>query len=526
MSYYVTNDNSFLDIKNAHLRVTGNVHTDVMKLGAVEFAPSQSTVAGTVNFTNVTTGVTTSSNLSVGGTLSLGTVEVVATTHTLANTTAVGNVTPHTIQFSNVTTGIVTTANVEVGGDLTVTGNVAVDTDTLFIDSTNNRVGIGTTSPQQKLDLGDLGGGSIRLGRDHDDDNTSTNRIGRTGVGNATWYASVNFLDENTNDDAISFVTHQGNVGIAERMRISGNGNVGIGTTSPVEKFHLYGSPIIQHSLTNFTGTDNSWHIVGTWDATGPSPTQKGGTLHLTFLGGQLFGSNPAGKSEILAKVGNGSAYRSILWKVEGEKIFTDVRMRRVSTDAYKYDICVKMKHYTNHTMRTECSLTTSFERRFTSTTEPSSTDTTNVELGTTLPSTNTSGNLGIGTTSPGAALDILKSATYTNLLRLGVTSGGTGIKFHCGTGGADVWASTGIPLTVNNSGGGTVLFIANINWSNGNSTASCFYMIRKRYDGGFDSTNIANLGGQTVSFQNSGNYLQYKISTAGNGHFYAIEFD
>ena len=122
MSYYVTNDNSFLDIKNAHLRVTGNVHTDVMKLGAVEFAPSQSTVAGTVNFTNVTTGVTTSSNLSVGGTLSLGTIEVVATTHTLANTTALGNETPHTIQFSNVTTGIVTTANVEVGGDLSVTG--------------------------------------------------------------------------------------------------------------------------------------------------------------------------------------------------------------------------------------------------------------------------------------------------------------------------------------------------------------------------------------------------------------------
>jgi len=29
MSYYVTNDNSFLDIKNAHLRVSGNVHTDV-----------------------------------------------------------------------------------------------------------------------------------------------------------------------------------------------------------------------------------------------------------------------------------------------------------------------------------------------------------------------------------------------------------------------------------------------------------------------------------------------------------------
>ena len=129
MSYYVTNENSFLDIKNAHLRVTGNVHTDVLKLGAIEFQPTGSEVTGTVNFTNVTTGVTTSSNLSVGGTLQLGTVEVVATTHTLANTTALGNVTPHTIEVSNVTTGLVTTANVSVGRDLTVTGNVSVGKD-------------------------------------------------------------------------------------------------------------------------------------------------------------------------------------------------------------------------------------------------------------------------------------------------------------------------------------------------------------------------------------------------------------
>ena len=183
MSYYVTNENSFLDIKNAHLRVTGNVHTDVLKLGAIEFQPTGSEVTGTVNFTNVTTGVTTSSNLNVGGTLQLGTVEVVATTHTLANTTAKGNVTPHTIEVSNVTTGLVTTANVEVGrdlvvtgnvstgkdltvtgnvavssnltvsDDLTVTGNVAVDTDTLFVDTVNDRVGIGTSEPIAALDV-------------------------------------------------------------------------------------------------------------------------------------------------------------------------------------------------------------------------------------------------------------------------------------------------------------------------------------------------------------------------------------
>ena len=126
MSYYVTSENSVLNINNAHLKVSGNIQTDVMKLGAIEFAPPASDVPGTVNFTNVTTGVTTSSNLNVGGTLMLGTVEVVATTHTLENTTALGNVTSNTVQFTNATTGIVATGNVEVGGELTVSGNTTV----------------------------------------------------------------------------------------------------------------------------------------------------------------------------------------------------------------------------------------------------------------------------------------------------------------------------------------------------------------------------------------------------------------
>ena len=36
---------------------------------------------------------------------------------------------------------------------LTVTEDLTVDTDTLHVDSTNNRVGIGTTSPREKLDV-------------------------------------------------------------------------------------------------------------------------------------------------------------------------------------------------------------------------------------------------------------------------------------------------------------------------------------------------------------------------------------
>ena len=65
-----------------------------------------------------------SNSISVGGVLTMGTVNVVAR-HDLEAVTAMGNTTPLTIEFSNATTGIVTTGNVEVGGELTVSGNVS-----------------------------------------------------------------------------------------------------------------------------------------------------------------------------------------------------------------------------------------------------------------------------------------------------------------------------------------------------------------------------------------------------------------
>ena len=154
MSYYVTNENSFLDIKNAHLRVTGNVHTDVLKVGSIGFQPAGSNISGTVNFTNVTTGVTTTSNLNVGGTLNLGTIELSASTHTLDHITARGNVTSTTVQFDNATTGLVTTSNVEVGGELTVSGNVEVGGELTI--SGNVEVGGGVVSNVNLLSVSNV----------------------------------------------------------------------------------------------------------------------------------------------------------------------------------------------------------------------------------------------------------------------------------------------------------------------------------------------------------------------------------
>ena len=46
---------------------------------------------------------------------------------------------------------------------LTVTGDVTVDTSTLKVDSSNNRVGIGTASPTKDLDVVNSGNACVRI---------------------------------------------------------------------------------------------------------------------------------------------------------------------------------------------------------------------------------------------------------------------------------------------------------------------------------------------------------------------------
>jgi len=49
---------------------------------------------------------------------------------------------------------LLSTTTATVGGDSTVGGDLTVDTNTLFVDSTNNRVGVGTASPSNPFQVG------------------------------------------------------------------------------------------------------------------------------------------------------------------------------------------------------------------------------------------------------------------------------------------------------------------------------------------------------------------------------------
>jgi hypothetical protein len=222
------------------------------------------------------------SDIGIGGVLTMGTVNVVAR-HDLESVTATGNTTPLTVEFQNADTSLVASGNVEVGKELTVTGNttvssnltvsgnVTVDTNTLHVDATNNRVGVGTTNPNVLLELSsDTGSATIvptelRL-------SSSTNA---TDWDTTNPYARLAFYTEDVTADAPGVMASIGAVASSvdggentrlafftaephdERMCIDRYGNVGINTTTP------------QYRLDVNTGNDIMLRLMASAGSTG-----------------------------------------------------------------------------------------------------------------------------------------------------------------------------------------------------------------------------------------------------------------
>jgi hypothetical protein len=148
---------------------------------------------------------------------------------------------------------------------------VAVDTDVLYVDASSNRVGIGTTSPATKLHINDgtnvnlkVGavGGELQIKTTNDADSAYTSMVlraseynilnGNVGIGatspgtkltvseNATGLVS-SITNSNVGGSGVQITAGNGtnnslqirNYAGGELMRVQGNGNVGIGTTSP-----------------------------------------------------------------------------------------------------------------------------------------------------------------------------------------------------------------------------------------------------------------------------------------------------
>lgn len=96
---------------------------------------------GTLDANTINSGFTTTTNLYVSNTATIGFIT--------ATNGFVGVLTANAINI-----GFTTTTDLFVGVSATITSNLQVDANTLFVNSNTRRVGIGTTNPLQKLQVG------------------------------------------------------------------------------------------------------------------------------------------------------------------------------------------------------------------------------------------------------------------------------------------------------------------------------------------------------------------------------------
>jgi len=105
----------------------------------------------------------------------------------------------------------------------TVTGDLTVDTNTLYVDSTNNRVGIGTASPDSGVHVESSSGSNAQI-KIQTGDTTSVSQL----IFGDSADSNTGGIQYAHSDDSLQF--HVGNIG--EKMRIDSSGNLLVGQTA------------------------------------------------------------------------------------------------------------------------------------------------------------------------------------------------------------------------------------------------------------------------------------------------------
>ena len=185
---------------------------------------------------------------------------------------------------------------------------IDVDNGVLYTDTSNNRVGINTSSPQVPLEVKYTG---------------SVDEIIRI-VGTASGKPQLNFYNDTTlhtkivaagnNDFSISNTHSTGDMffatGGSTRLHIEANGNVGIGTTSPSEKLGVFGNIRLENGAQrNIIGpTNENLGIFANPNGADEGilfSTDNGTTTEMIILNGGNVGIGTTSPSQKLEVNGN-----------------------------------------------------------------------------------------------------------------------------------------------------------------------------------------------------------------------------
>ena len=118
-------------------------------------------------------------------------------------------------------------------------GNVNIDSGTLYVDAVNDRVGIGTTSPDGQLHVAGAGNAITRI-QSTDDNQAIINFSGSSG-------SALGQILYNVPSDYMRFYVNS-----AERMRIDSSGNLGIATNAPGTRLDVISTASASTAISRF----------------------------------------------------------------------------------------------------------------------------------------------------------------------------------------------------------------------------------------------------------------------------------
>ena len=178
--------------------------------------------------------------------------------------------------------------DVTINLDTNITGDITFDTDTLAVDATNNRVGIGTASPAQKLHVNKTGLTVDTVNEiaciQGSSATTNTHLIISSGVSGSTVanrFIDLSSFDHNPTARALCLQKD--------------GGNVGIGNSAPSTSLHVSGAfssgsaPYIRSEDTTSTGALIEMYAT---QASGAGYVQTGASTDIRFA--------PAGSTKML----------------------------------------------------------------------------------------------------------------------------------------------------------------------------------------------------------------------------------